>query len=328
LDDGSCVYGGTNDSSEDAIPIVIGEMGNCTLIEGQDAGLAENAAPIGGGSEPELWYSFVSNSPGVRVEVATNEFDATIELLTAEMDVLYIQNQAAGFKGEALSLGNLTQGVTYYIHVAPSSEISSSATFSICVQTMNDSRCDCGAGPHDLCDVFLADWVQANDYEFVMVSQVDGQTHIYMSSGYGTYAPQFRAFSPRPDYGEDYLMQINAIYYVTDGNGSPQTLTVEGDELCPVILADHTLMKVRDQDNCVNHGPLYLGSYISYSPYVCGAIDYEFEFTRTDVAELTFGHQRGASNTFLRLSDVPGIVAGATYDERVRLLFDGGPGNY
>jgi hypothetical protein len=89
----------------------------------------------------------------------------------------------------------------------------------------------------------------------------------------------------------------------------------------------HPSMQLNSAARCSN-GAVTLSTVISGDPFVCLSVNYEWEFTRTDIPTAPFYHLRGAANRFMNLGTVPGLVQGATYDVRVRPIFAGGAGNW
>jgi hypothetical protein len=326
-DDGSCIPGPCiNDLSSLAYALTENALGTCAGYVGEDMDAATVSGDPGtyNGSDNDLWYSFVPSTSGVSLEVNTADFDAVVQIYDAGM-VQFATEDAVFVNGsEIWNYGSLTAGDTYLVRVSPWLATAGPALFDICVQSIPDTRCDYGPGPYDLCDVFLADWVGSDNYNFVMTSDLDGDVSTYNSNGYGTFAPQLKNFSPKPVYGESYTVEINAVFNLVDGNGNTEVIEVLNDEPCPLNMEPQALQEVRAADICANHGPHYLGAYISVTPWVCGAVDYTWEFTRTDVTELPFEHVRGAANTFLQLSSVPGLQPGGVYDVRVKPEFGNG----
>jgi hypothetical protein len=95
-----------------------------------------------------------------------------------------------------------------------------------------------------------------------------------------------------------------------------------------MIVSPQPTTTVRASDNCANFGPHLMGQSIAAQPFVCGAINWKWEFTRTDVPELPITHYKGNSNRFIQLASIPGLVPGGTYSVRVAPVFTYGDGNY
>jgi hypothetical protein len=129
-------------------------------------------------------------------------------------------------------------------------------------------------------------------------------------------------------WNDTYTVLIGAVWNLADGNGNIEMVEVEGDEPCEVIISPEPTMILRPSDNCANHGPHFIGNTVAGQPFVCGSVDYEWEFVRTDIPELPIYKLRGAANRFLNLNTVPGLALGGVYNVRMRPIFANGPGTF
>jgi hypothetical protein len=295
-------------------------LGTCSSIT--DDLTPATDSPESSTTGPDLWYSFTAVTSGARIEVAdATPQSLTIELFDSGMNSVDLENAVVGNGDEALNIGNLTPGETYWISVSNDDPGSGIGTFTLCVQWLPDTDCDYGPGPYSLCGTFKADWVGANAYAFHFTSTTTMMT--YDKTQPSPYPGTFLVLSTVPglEWGDTYDVVIGAVWNLMDGSGAVEAVEVEGTSECQVIISDQPLMVLRPSDNCANHGPHLMGSTIAGQPFVCGAVDYEWEFTRTDVPELPIYHLRGAANRFLTLNTVPGLVPGGTYDVRVRPVF-------
>jgi hypothetical protein len=271
---------------------------------------------------PDLWYSFIAVTSGIRIEVAdVAPQDLAIEILDAGMNPVDLENVVGGDGGEALNYGGLTAGNQYYISVSNAGGGGGAGAFTICVQWLPDTRCDYGPGPYSLCGTFKADWVGANAYAFHFTSQTTLLTYdkTQNSPTPGTFCVLNTV--PGLEWNDTYDVTIGAVWNLLDGNGGTEAVEVLGDETCFIVVTPQPLMVLRPSDNCANHGPHFIGNTIAGQPFVCGAIDYEWTFVRTDVPELPIVHLRGAANRFLNLNTVPGLTPGGTYDVSMRPIF-------
>ncbi|MBL7942519.1 MAG: T9SS type A sorting domain-containing protein, partial [Flavobacteriales bacterium] len=196
-------------------------------------------------------------------------------------------------------------------------------TFTLCSTFFNASTCDYGPGPYSLCSTFKADYVAANAYTFDFTSTTTFETFSKTKEG-----STFLTLSAVPGlkWGDTYDVEITALYYYTNTEGQPDTLSISTQVPCGMSIIAQPLAELRASDRCDN-GPRYLGSSVAATPFICSAIDYKWTFTRTDVPELPIVHYRGAANRFLNLNSVTGLVAGGTYDVTIAPVFTGGDGN-
>jgi hypothetical protein len=335
VDDGSCIITTLNETPALATPLTLnvatGPGAGCNGLSGEDMGAAQFVASEGVYQQvnPDLWYSFTPFSSGNRIQVITSDFDALIEVFDASMNLV---TETSGITyeddnfvdgDEIYHVGNLTAGQQYYIRVAPYFAVTGSALFDICVQTLRDSRCDYGAGPYSLCQLFKADFVYSDAYIFNFTSQNTGITY---SSNPQTST--FLQLSNVPDlqFGDDYTVAIDAVYNFQDGGGNNVQVICENDEPCTMGIYTPNTISMRSQDNSVNHGPHFPGNYIRANSFVCSADRYSWRFTRTDVAELPVEYTTNTTSTWVRISDVLGAAAaaGGVYNVEVKPVFDTG----
>jgi Secretion system C-terminal sorting domain len=321
-DDGSCTYAPciANDVPGGAVALMVTPLGTCNPMMADLTGASDS--PESSNSGADLWYAVTAVTPGLRIEVLdVNPQDLKIDLLDAALNAVDAENVVAGNGGEALNYGDLTTGATYYISVS-----GSTGAFSICAQWIQDSQCDYGSGPYDLCATFKSDWIGAAGYAFEFTSS-SMVTYSYEKAA----ALQPSTFVKLSDagllWGDTYSVNCIAFYNLTNGAGV-EKVYVQSDNVCSITVNPAPTMVLRPSDNCANFGPHLLGQTIAGQPFVCGAIDYEWEFTRTDVVELPIYKLRGAPNRFIQLLTIPGLVAGGTYDVRVRPIFTSGPGSF
>ena len=333
IDDGSCVFTTINDVPTQAfsvdLNIAVGPGAGCTGLSGEDITAATINSPQANYSngQPDLWYSFVTTTSGVVIDVITANFDAVIEVFDNDL------NQLTGADGntfaddlfvdgdERFMLGDLTAGNNYFVRVEPWNA-PADGTFDICIGALRDTRCDYGPGPYSLCGLFKADFVYADNYIFNFTSQTDAMT--YSSD------PQSSTFLTLSNvdglgYGDTYDVAIQATYDLPESDGDIVTVIVENDEPCTVEVSDVPATAMAPEDNSTNAGPQFLGNYIEVDNFVCGAESYTWRFTRTDVPEIPVTYNSGSATTLLRISDVLTEAAlGGTFDVEVKPEFSNG----
>jgi len=320
--DGSCTYPPCigNDVPSGATALMVTPLGTCNPMMDDLTGASDS--PESSAVGPDLWYAITAVTPGLRIQVVdVNPQDLKIDLLDAFLNPVDAENVVAGNGGEILNYGDLTSGATYYIAVS-----GSTGQFSICAQWIQDSQCDYGPGPYDLCATFKSNWIGAAGYAFEFTSLSTLITYSYEKAA----ALQPSTFLKLNDvvgltWNDSYSVNSLAFYNLTNGIGI-EKVYVNSDNICTITVNPAPTMILRPSDNCANFGPHLLGQTIAGQPFVCSAINYEWEFTRTDVAELPIYKLRGAPNRFLHLLTVPGLVAGGVYDVRVRPIFSYGVG--
>jgi hypothetical protein len=339
VDNDTCVYQelDINDTPSTAEPLALdiaaGPGSSCNGYSGENlngasASTQESITSSLFDELPGLWYSFVPYSSGNQITVETEDFDAVIEVF--DTNLLQLEgvdgmeaNANAGAGDEIFQIGNLTAGNTYYVRVTSTTEISEAANFDICIQTFRDTRCDYLPGTYSLCQMYKADYVFADAYQFHFTSQTTGIT--YSSDAQISTFLVLRNVEGLP-FGDVYDVEIEAIYYMPNGAGTIQTVVVANDEPCEISIIDAPIIKMRSLDNNMNHGPHYPGNFIRTNTYACSALAYTWKFTRTDVPELPQEYTTATSSTFVRISDVlgNGVTPGSVYDVQVKPIFANG----
>ena len=321
-DDGSCSF--DNDGADCATPVAPGSLGAPNCIAGDLTGSSESPeSTVGFGND--RWYSFVAASPGVAISVTAADFDAVLELHSTPGSPVNTEDVTLFGSDEILNYGSLTEGATYYVAVKswyPGEGIG----YTLCIETLPDTRCDYGSGPYGVCATFKADWVGSDDYLFNFTSQSTSTLYTHQSGFANTFV-QLGDIAGL-EYGDSYDVAINSIYNRVDGNASSDVVVVDNNEPCVVNVDPHPAAQPKASYNCSSNGPMFLGQYLPCVPWICGNTDWEWEFVRTDVPELPITHLRGSNNRYLRLSDVTGLVQGGTYDVRTRPVFAAASSSY
>lgn len=337
-DDGSCFYIAVNDTPNSAesmgLNIAAGPGTGCNGLNEQNMFFANANTSVDVPSSlynnlPGLWYSFVPFSSGNQITVETEDFDAVIELYDINLgqvngiNDLPLENANDGAGNEIFQVGNLTAGQPYFVRVVATTPVTEDAFFNICVQTFRDTRCDYPSGTYSLCQMYKADFVYSDAYQFHFTSQTTGD--VYSSNVQSSTFLVLRNVDGLP-FGDDYTVEIESIYYMLDGAGNQETVVVANDEPCTITIADAPVIKMRTQDNIANHGPHYPGNFVRTNQYACSATAYTWKFTRVDVPELPQEYTTGTSSTFARISDVLGssIAPGGIYSVQVKPVFANG----
>ncbi|MFN0032198.1 MAG: MopE-related protein [Flavobacteriales bacterium] len=331
-DEGCGGGGGGNDSMAGAQPI--SANGNvypsCNILNGTCVGAT--ASPEGNPANvitgEDRWYKFTAISPGVRITVNTSEFNSVIELhnnLGAEINA----EDMTGFGGsEILNYSGLTEGAQYFVAVRNYNSALGNGAFNICLQALMDSRCDDGPGNYVLCSNFKADWTGANIYQFNFTPSGGGAT----TSASSTSQVSLSNSSLGLQYSANYLSTIDAIYYLADGAGNPETIVIVGNEVCAINIGPHPDEQVKVGQRCPAILPK--STVLQAKPFVCGAIQHRFEFTQVNDFGLPLGLPftvltTGSSSTLgLWFVSPQSLINGAKYNVRVQPIFSFGPGIY
>jgi hypothetical protein len=268
FEDGSCYYA-CNDTPSSTFNLSVSALGTCNGLTNQniDDAFSRAAEAVYGsfGDGKDLWYSFTAATSGARIEVATADFDALIELQDASNNAIELEDTQFVNGSEILNIGSLTAGETYYIRVYSWLNTNGPANFDICVQSIPETRCDYGPGPYSLCNTFKAKWVPGSvDYIFNFTSQSTGQTYTYQQGFAGTFVQLFNV--PGLAWGDDYDVAISVVFNLTDGSGATESIAVETSNVCDMFVIDQPLAELRAQDNQANFGPHFLRNYVAATP--------------------------------------------------------------
>ena len=176
--------------------------------------------------------------------------------------------------------------------------------------SLPQSQLDYAAGDYDLCDMIKADWVLADDYRFVFTPQPSGMVIQVEQGGPNTFLQLTNAMGL--EVGTTYSVTVDALFGATWSVGTVSTNVT--------IVAPTP--EVNPNDVCAAHGPHFLGDYISATPYVCGGDKWEWTFFAE--GELPIVYTRNSANRFIRLSNVPGLAPGTSYQVSTRAGYANG----
>lgn len=308
---GSCALNSTPDQGE--VPTVH-DLGNCSF----DAGTLVGGDSDGSGADTDVWYTITPTSRAIRVEMRTTAFDAMLGLFDEDFNLVASSDRIVGLGSEVLNIGGLEIGDTYHLAIGSTGAIGS-GLFDYCVQEIEGTTCDSDYGPHAFTGTFKANYVGANGYNFHFTSTSSGVTY---STGVqaGTICNLRYITGIQP--GFDYTVEIDAEYDLGDGIGGFETITVGAPTSCTMAIEAPAPSTMRAADNCTNHGAHNFGDYIRSDSYRPAVTDWMWKFTRIDQPEIPITYNRGSSNRLVRLSNVPGLVAGATYHVKVRPIYE------
>jgi hypothetical protein len=321
-----------NDNRSQAI--LITNSGNayptCSPLQGTCVGATVSAEGnnINAITGEDVWYKFVAPSPGVRIVLTSPTFNSLIELQDNIGNQIDAENINSNGGLECLNYVGLTEGNTYFVAIRNYNSASGTGTFTICVQALLDSRCAYGPGIYPLCQSFKALWTGANSYTYRFqpgggnpMTSMNGGGHILLSSA--QLALQ---------YGGTYNATVDGVFNLTNGLGNMEIITIPGVDACPITIGLQNLTEVKATQTCP--ATVLRSQLLSAKPFVCGAVDYEFEFTETNSQGipngLVFTKTRGAASPYLQLNFTSpmALVPGGYYSVRIRPILAYGSGVY
>jgi hypothetical protein len=309
--------------SGNAYPLCSTLNGTCLGAVTSPEGTAANVV-----TGEDVWYRFVAASSGVRVVVNTTSFNSVIELQNSTGTQLNVENITGVGGTEILNYSGLVEGNTYYVAVRNFNSALGNGPFTICIQSLMDSRCGDGSGTYNLCTSFKPLYAGANSYTFNFTPTLGGSTT--SSTVPGSILLSLPALALQ--YGVSYNVTVDATFNLLNGLGATESITIIGTDACTVAIGTQTLTEVKASQRCP--ATLYRAALLSAKPFVCGAVDYEFEFTETTSlgvpVGMTFTKLRGAATPYLQLNftSPTALVSGSYYSVRIRPVFVYGPGVY
>jgi hypothetical protein len=332
----------TNDNRANALSISPRQFPSClsgnVVTQNLDvatagAGGLGGAAPAGAGQD--LWYQFVALTNACRVSAVCAN-DTYLELQNAAGTTLVASEDDGSAGNEVLIADNLVAGQTYFVQVRNQDNVSGGANATVCIQYLNDSRCNNVTNTfNSLCSGFKAAYTAANSYvvEFVEVPTVadpvadtfigtttGGSTNLAMSSVSGL------------QMGRQYVVSVDCVYNLTDAGGNAVPVTVLSDETCTVTINNAAELNLRASDAQPNQR--FLNSTVGATAWICGATNYRWELTQlTPSTGIATEFNGPAGNRFLPLASVnvavPGfLVPGATYNVRIAPVYGTTVGSY
>ncbi len=328
-DDGSCLYVPCveNDFRSAAIALAVNVMNTCATTTG-DISLATISpeALSSALTGEDIWYSFVAATPGIRIETATTANNLVLELQDSDANMMDAEDIVDTNAGEILNYGNLTIGSTYYIAVRNYDSSQGEGVFSICLQSIAASRSNSNpSANYVMCSRIKARYVGAPQYTFNFTSVSTDVNYSRTTNGGVILIHMATGIMPE----DDYEVNIEAVWQLTNGAGEMETVSVHTDLLSTLHLSPNVPVKMRSNENCTNAGAIPKYTVLRALPSVCGIIDYEWEFIDNDGISPVINALRGAPDKFISLNSIPSLQNGHSYQVRVRLIYPGNvPGTY
>jgi hypothetical protein len=121
--------------------------------------------------------------------------------------------------------------------------------------------------------------------------------------------------------GSNYVARVDASYTVTRGNGTTETVVVQGQSSCTFTFTADPLLILATTQDCPSPRPL--GVNIRSNTTVCFASVYQWEFQKADLSEPVFTIM-GGSTQYLLITSAMGFVPGTTYNVRIRVTYQNG----
>lgn len=277
----------------------------------------EVISDLGASGNQDLWYQFTTPANAVRIRAYSAVNNVLVELQDEAGNLIDVENINAGNGTEIMNISGLVPNATYRIAVRNMSGFG--GAFVINIRRYDASSLVTNTA-QPLCGNARAAYVNANAYTFYFTSQTDGATYSRTITNSTITLLSNVANLPGNDI---YNTTIDATFNVTNGLGGSEVISVAGIVSTPLQVTGNTPMTLRASDACPNQKPT--SANILAQPFACGAVDFQWEFTRTaPSAALPVTFLKGNSSRYLRLNTVPGMQNGATYNVRVRPRYSNG----
>ncbi len=320
------VAGAANDARANATAVAPPQFPGCSSF---NVNLANSTPSQGAGND--VWYSFFAASNAVRIAVTgsqnveievENSLGASVPTASATSTA-----DASSTGSEIYITGGLTPGQQYWVAVRDMS--GTPGTASVCIQTLNDSRCDNGPNFASLCQAFKADWTGTSSYNFVFTNTLTSSVHTASS----TNSTQILLSSVAGlQYGQSYNVGVSSVFNLVDAAGAPVQVIANSNETCTITIAPQPAVNLRAADR--DPVTRAIGAFISTDISVCAVQSWDWSFELVDnlgmPADL-LGAQivnTGSSSRYFRTSNIPGVFGGARYRVRIRPVFASGPGTF
>jgi hypothetical protein len=320
----------------------------CYAFTGNTA-LATNSPETAGSviSGGDTWYRFTAQSTAVSIKVTSSTMDDIIALYSRDAvgDYILVASENVGVGNgdfEQLNVDGLTAGEQYWIAVGSNS---GGGAFSICIQNLMRSGCNTVtpvAGLR-LCDGYRATYRGAPSqgvtytFNFNPTGGTPGSTtSVSGTNGLITLSNPTLALR----YGGVYDVDVDVTYTLANSVGTPEIINVSGlstDPRCTgVTIQAHPNLEVRSNQRCpatLLRSNFLVGTTVagSTSSFVCGAINYSYEFTQVAScggAALGFADTitTVAASPYLGLGVLGNLPNQGAWDVRIRPNFSYGPG--
>ncbi len=319
---GGCIYV-INDEKNGALPLTVNAYDCCqyngsgSLTLATASANSQSTALTG----EDIWYSFVAPEPGISIKVTSSSNNILVELQNSLGQMIDAENIKSTKGNEILNYGNLIVGSTYYIAVRNYNSAQGKGAFTICLQSLRDSKC-ASNNPASLtpCSKFFAFDVNPNHYNYTFTSTTTGLSYTLTNASKNIDVISVPGLIPN----DTYLIKVQAVYRIANSLWQMENVVVTPAEVCTKVLLPNPSLSMQQSENCQNAGAVSFNTTIKAVPNVCNAVDYQWEFTNQNGIQPTFTHLRGNSSKTLKLSNVAALQNNSIYNVRVRQIYPNG----
>lgn len=289
--------------------------------------------PAQPGAGQDAWYRFKvpnSSSGRMRIQVSSTNDVAIILQKVESFSPFYSAvaqtNDVTGGGVEIMNTGALIPDAWYRIAVK-NMGLDTPTSFTISVSNIRTITCASGASiPKTLCQSFSVSYTGASSYTYTF-TDASAPTETYTKTITGSpfaSSSVFLSTVPGLRYGRVYNVEVDAVYTLANGAGSPTVLTLSGASVCQLTTVAQPASDLTLADRCPSNK---IKSSIISTNWVCGVIDYVWGITPVTGLQTEYLTTRGAADRFIRVGNLNGINSGATqYNVRVKPVFSDGAG--
>jgi hypothetical protein len=315
-----CLNPGENPSN--AITMTTTNWPNCssingTLVNATATGAAQTVCLTG----EDKWHQFVATSEGISIVVNSTSADILIELQNASGDLIAQENAVSGIGGETLNHFGLVSGQVYKVGIRNYNSTLGTGTYTVCAKMLKRGGCDYGPGPYSLCQFFKGTWAGAagTSYTFTFTGLTGPAAGNVYTRTQSNNICVLSSVLPTLPYGSTYSVLITNVYSLQNASGQTEVISVPALSACSMSTAAQPATALRTADQCAA-GPRFRGSIVASMPWVCGAINWRWEFTELDASGSPTGLpivlNRGAGSNFINLGLISQLQFGKTYSVR------------
>jgi hypothetical protein len=314
-----------NDYYENATPVTTGAYPVCSATFTANLATATDSPESANGGN-DVWYTFTAVTNAAIVTL-TGSSDMLLEL--HDTNGFVVQEDAVTANGnETLIYDNLTPGQQYFISVEA---MGTPGSGNICFSHLRRSGCDNPTSFNSPCQNFKNAHTAANVYDvtwddngvapFIATSQATGGATLHLLANFVGLPPMTSTVN--------YLVRVDATYFLQNAAGSPVTVVVPGVFNCTRTVSAHPSVFLRSTDASPNVKPA--NAQIAAQQWVCAAF-YEWNIQQYSaingdpIAPFATVVNGPPANRFLTLGPL-GLAPNGIYKVNIRPHFTTGAGN-
>lgn len=314
-----------NDYITNATTVITAAYPSCSANLNVNLSSATNS-PESQGAGNDVWYTFIATTNAVVITL-TGSSNMAIELHHAG-GYLLTEDAVSSSGNEILIYDNLTPGQQYWLAVEA---IGTPSTGSICFSHLRRSGCDNPTTFNSPCLNFKNIHTSANVYNviwddnglapYIATSEATGGATLHSLFGFAGLPPMTSTVN--------YLVRVDATYFLQNAAGTPVSAVVPGSFNCTRTVTPHPNVYLRDADAAPNVRPA--NAQLAAQQWICATF-YEWNFQQhtgingSAIAPMPTLVSGAPSNRFLNIGPL-GLVPNGIYKVNIRPHFNSGAGN-